>query len=97
MQPNYEDILSYAKHVKDTYPSISDEDLQKALAAHFMGGNDTLPASSAGCVADPIGDYIAMLSIVFNSLRKVITQDKGKLIEVQEKIDRTVAALSIVR
>ncbi|MEY4245619.1 MAG: hypothetical protein RLZZ245_3204 [Verrucomicrobiota bacterium] len=97
MTTDYEDILIYAKKVKDTYPMISSEDLQKALAAHFIGGKDTLSASSAGCVADPIGDYIAMLSIVFNSVRKVITQDKDKLIKLQEKIDQAVHELNLIR
>ena len=41
--------------------------------------------------------HLALLSIVYNSLQKVITQDKDKLIDIQEKINRAVENLSSIR
>ncbi len=95
-QPDYEEILSYAKKVRMAYPSISDEDLQNALSARFIGGKDALPLATVGIVCNPLADYLSMLSIVFNSLRKVITQDKNKLLLIQDRINQAVAQLSVV-
>lgn len=97
MNSTSEEMLSYAKEIKAAYPTIADEDLKKALSVKYIGGKDALPGASAGCCADPLGDYVALLSIVFNSIRKVITQDKQKLIEIQTKIDQVVHQLSCVR
>jgi hypothetical protein len=97
MKDDYEETLAYAKQLKETYPSISTDDLKKALSAKFIGGKDVLSLATVGCVCNPISDYIALLSIVFNSLRKVITQDKEKMVQIQENIDRAVIELNIIR
>lgn len=96
MKNDNEETLAYAKQLKDTYPSISTDDLKKALSAKFIGGKDVLPLATAGIVCNPISDYRALLSIVFNSLRKVISQDKEKLVQIQENIDRAVKELTII-
>ena len=97
MKDNYKEILAYAKELKETYPSISEGDMKKALSAKFIGGKDVLPLATTGCICNPISDCIAMLSIGFNSLRKVVTQDKDKLIKLQENIDRAVIELITIK
>ena len=92
-----EEILSYAKEIKTAYPTITIDDLKKALAVKYIGGRDALPGASAGICADPLGDYVALLSIAFNSLWKVVTQDKKKLLDIQTKIDQAVQKLMSVR
>ena len=93
----YEDILNYGRKLKEAYPDISNEDLKKSLLAHFIGGKDILQFATQGMIATPIVNYLALLSIVYNSLRKVITQDKTKLLDIQEKINRAVEFLSSIR
>lgn len=97
MKADYEEILAYAKQLKETYPSISTDDMKKALSVCFIGGKDVLTIAKAGCISSPISDYIALLSIVFNSLRKVITQDKEKLLRIQENIDKAVVGFTTIR
>ena len=92
----YEDILNYGRKLKETYPDISNEDLKKSLLAYFVGGKDILKIATPGLVANPIAGHLALLSIVYNSLQKVITQDKEKLIDIQEKINRAVENLSSI-
>ena len=93
----YEEILAYARAVKEHYPEIEEEDLKKALEARFVGGKDVLEFASHGIISNPQGDYLAILSIIYNSLRKVVTQDKQKLLDIQDKINRAAAELFIVK
>jgi hypothetical protein len=93
----YEEMIAYGKNLIAAYPSTSAEDMKKALETKFVGGKDVLPLATVGCVCNPIEDYLAILSIVWNSLRKVITQDKAKLVPVQEQIDRAVACLMALK
>lgn len=74
----YDDILAYWKTATAAYPSISAEDLKKTLLTQFVGGKDVLTTATTGCACDPIADFLTILSIVFNSLHKVVTQDKGR-------------------
>ena len=93
----YEEVLAYARAVKERYPEIEVDDLKKALEARFVGGKDVLQFAANGIIANPQGDYLAILSIIYNSLRKVITQDKKKLLEIQDKINRALAELFIIK
>jgi hypothetical protein len=97
MKDDYEETLAYAKQLKETYPSISADDMTKALSAKFIGGKDVLSLATAGCVCNPISDFIALLSIAFNSLLKVVTKDKENLFQIQENIDRAVIELTVIR
>ena len=96
MKPaTYEEILDYGKKLKVTYPALSPEDMKKVLLTHFVDGEDILQKATtgSGCIAPP-NYYFILLLIVFNSLRKLFTQDKKKLIELQEEIDRAVKELN---
>lgn len=97
MNADYEETLAYAKQLKETYPAISTDDMKKALSAKLIGGKDVLSLATVGCVCNPISDFIALLAIVFNSLRKVVTQDKEKLVKIQENIDRAVIELASIK
>ena len=94
---SYQEVLVYAKNVKERYPEIKADEMKKALEAKFVGGKDVLQLATVGCICNPISDYRALLSIVFNSLHKVFTQDKQKLVQLQENIDRAISELLIVR
>jgi len=97
-QATYENILAYGKKLKETYPDISNEDLKKALLTYFVGGKDILKFSNLGAIARlPLLDYIAILTILYNSLRKIITQDKTKLNDIQEDINRAIDYLLSVQ
>ncbi|MGQ9661748.1 MAG: hypothetical protein ACUVWX_05325 [Kiritimatiellia bacterium] len=76
--------------------SISADEMKKALSAKFIGGKDVLSLATEGLVCNSIGNFLALLSIVFNSLRKVVTQDKKKLVRIQENIDRAVFELTSI-
>jgi len=93
----YETILSYAERIKKTHPEISDNDLKKAITAYFIGGKDVFQFSKMGAVNIPFIDTIAIISIVYNSLKKVITQDKAKLNKIQDDINRAVEYLSSIK
>jgi hypothetical protein len=97
MKNDYEETLAYAKQLRKAYPSISADDMKKALSAKFVGGKDVLSLATVGYVCNPLADYLALLSIVFNSLRKVVTQDKEKLVKIQENIDRAVFELTLIK
>ena len=94
---NYQEVLVYAKKVKGRYPEIKADEMRKALEAKFVGGKDVLQLATVGCICNPFSDYLALLSIVFNSLYKVFTQDKEKLVQLQENIDKAITELVIIR
>ena len=93
---DYNDILKYAKKLKEAYPEISNEDLKKALEAFFIGGRDIFHFSNIGIVKLPLFDTIAILSIVYNSLKKIITQDKKNLSKIQDDINRAIEFLRTI-
>ena len=93
----YENIIAYAEKIIKAYPDISNEDLKKAITAYFVGGRDIFQFSNMGIVKLPFIDTIAILSIVYNSLKKVITQDKTKLIKIQDDINRAIEYFSSIR
>ena len=100
MNATYDDILEYAKSIKDEFPSISPDDLRKALQARFIQGRDLLPhleQTPTGCICPPPWFYpLNLLRLVVLSIRKVFAQDKGKLLRLQEEIDRVVELLSVI-
>lgn len=89
MIDNYDEILAYAKKIKETNPSISPEDMKKVLSSKFIEGIDILPFAGVGCICRTVS-LTKYLSIVYNSFRKLFIQDKDKLVDIQEKINRAV-------
>lgn len=94
---SYQEVLVYAKNVKERYPEIKADEMKKALEAKFVGGKDVLQLATVGCICTPFSDYLALLSIVFNSIHKLFAQEKQKLVKLQENIDRAISELLIVR
>ena len=95
--PTYEyendEIRAFAIQLKKNHPSITEAEMRKALSEKFIGKNNNITSLSTGFIANPISDAVATLSVVWNSLRKLVTQDKKKLLVIQKKIDHAVAEL----
>ena len=96
-QPNYQQIFEFATQLKTNEATLTDQELRDKLLAQFVPNKDSLQNFKAGLVADPIGDHINLLRLIFHSLRKIFTQDRAKLMAIQDKIDRAIAELSTVR
>ena len=90
----YDNILNYAGKIKEAYPNITNDDLKKALEAYFIGGKDIFNFSNKGAVINPLVGYISIFSILYNSIKKVITQDRTKLNKIQDDIDRAIEHLT---
>lgn len=92
-QPDYPQILEYAANLKEDHPTISTSELKKSLLAQFACDKKTQSLNAVGCVADPLGDQLNLLAIIIHSLRKIITQDRVKLMSIQDKIDKAIQEL----
>lgn len=58
--------------------------------------HNALSCSCAGFYVNPLRSQIAILSIIINSTKKIVVQNRKKLVAIQEKIDLAVSELSIV-
>jgi hypothetical protein len=92
-----EEIVAYGRELQRAYPDISSQKMKKALLVNFAGGKDVLRVASTGIIFTPLSVYLALLKIVYNSIRKRIETDKAEIGEIQQKIDEAVEELIAVR
>jgi hypothetical protein len=92
-QPTYQQIMEIATQLKNNQPMISNH----ALLTQFVRDKVALQYLGAGIIANPISDHWNLLQIIFHSLRKLITQDRAKLMAIQDKIDKAILELTICK
>ncbi len=89
--------MEIATQLKNNQPMISNQELKHALLTQFVRDKVALQYLGAGIIANPISDHWNLLQIIFHSLRKLITQDRAKLMAIQDKIDKAILELTICK
>lgn len=97
MEEANKDMVAYGLAVRKAYPSITQEQLRSALEARFIGGKDVLSLCQVGFICNPFFDFLALLTIVVNSVRKMFIQKPETFQKVQEQINAAVADLMMLK
>ena len=91
------DMIAYGLTLQKAYPKITEDQLKAALEARFIGGKDVLSLCQVGCVCNPLVDFVALLTIVVNSVRKMFIQKTETFQKVQNQINVAVAYLMTIK
>lgn len=86
----HEEILAYAESIKEAYPEIKPEEMEKALEIEYIGGKDAFSFATTGVIRLPYQGFVSLVTVVYDSIHKIFETNPKEKLELKRLIIKQV-------